>query len=202
MKRKLKYIKHPYSNIQKKFIIKNDEDYYKKIIKIYNKGIYDIFEKSWVPIVDSLKLKTKPPKINESYTTYHYESVNEIQDKLIESFDLRREVQYRDGNTEQDLVKVIRKVKYITEYYARGLKQYIQDNNYIDIKISNAYLKLWELLYIIPEIIPENDFEKEKLMVFHMAELPGQFIYSISRFLKVNRKDQYEYMNMIGGRIV
>jgi len=159
-----------------KNLIKNYKD---ELIKLYNPNIFTrLYQKT-----DMYKYKLnnqqylKPIK---KHTKYHYKELNNIQDKILKLHIYRINInnEYNKDNKYGYMNKLI------TEKYTRGLKNYIHKNKIVDIKISNAYLKLWELLINIPEIIPTNI---NNLNTFQMAELPGQFINSITRFINKHR---------------
>lgn len=66
----------------------------------------------------------------------------------------------------------------------KDIKQYI--SNKLNIKISQAFLKMWEILYIT-KIIP---FNNKIFKSFSLCEAPGQFILGINYYLKTKTKNK------------
>jgi 23S rRNA U2552 (ribose-2'-O)-methylase RlmE/FtsJ len=169
-----KWIKN--NNLLSKNIVKN---YKEELLKIYNPNIFTKLHQK----TEMYKYKLNNQKYLKpikKHTKYHYNELNNIQDKILKLHIYRINInnEYNKDNQYGYMNKLI------TEKYTRGLKNYIHKNKIVDIKISNAYLKLWEILYLIPEIIPKN---LKILNTFQMAELPGQFINSITRFIDKHR---------------
>jgi translation initiation factor 2 beta subunit (eIF-2beta)/eIF-5 len=156
-----------------------------KTFKLFDKDTY----KANTEKKETYKNKiNNQPKLNviKEHQNYHFDKLNEKQDILYELY-LERHIMLKSMD---NIKNVLRNVKFTSEFYARGLKMYIEQLNLLKLKISNAYLKLWEILIDIPELIP--DFMTE-LNTFQMAELPGQFINSITRFIKLNRRNIDKY---------
>jgi len=59
----------------------------------------------------------------------------------------------------------------------------------MNFKISNAFCKLWEIFESVPGLIPNRD----NLKIFHIAEAPGQWIYSINYYIKKRRPNVKNY---------
>jgi 23S rRNA U2552 (ribose-2'-O)-methylase RlmE/FtsJ len=177
-------------------VYKDEEEYFPKILKIYEKNIYDGFTRIWEPIIIKINTSINTIKPLVKYNFYKYSKFNKLKDNIADSHNLRQEIEMKIGDIldKNEQYKYKKQIKNITEYYTRGLKFYVEKKRYVPHKISNAYMKLWEILSLFPELINENyDNDKKDFMVFQMAEAPGQFINCITRFLKVNRKNQYDY---------
>lgn len=70
-----------------------------------------------------------------------------------------------------------------TNEYTRNLAHYI--NYKYKTKVSNAYIKLWEI-YETFNLVPKH---KTTVKMFHIAELPGQFINCTYKYInKLNAK--------------
>jgi 23S rRNA U2552 (ribose-2'-O)-methylase RlmE/FtsJ len=187
-----KYLQKRNNSRMRLHIYNDEKEYFPKILKIYEKNIYNSFEQIWEPIIVKINT-TDLIKPIYKYNFYKYSQFNKLKDDIANAHNLRQEIEMKiaDTNAPRDYK---RRIKNITEYYTRGLKFYVESKKYVPHKISNAYMKLWEILSLFPELINENyNDDKKDLMVFQMAEAPGQFINCITRFLNINRPNQYNY---------
>ena len=81
-------------------------------------------------------------------------------------------------------------IKELVNDYPYVLKKYIIDNKLINFNISNAFTKLYEILYKFrTDILKKN---KKTINVYHMAEAPGQWIKCVDFYLK-NRECDVKY---------
>lgn len=72
-------------------------------------------------------------------------------------------------------------IKEMVNDYPYVLKNYLMKNKLIHFDISNAFTKLYEMLYMFCKYICKN---KKSINVYHMAEAPGQWIKCTGFFLK------------------
>jgi len=81
--------------------------------------------------------------------------------------------------------KVPKFIKSITDNYARGVSSYINKYNKKSIKhmVSNAYCKLWEIFESVDGLMPNH----KDVKVFLIAEAPGQWIHTITDYIKKRR---------------
>ena len=83
-------------------------------------------------------------------------------------------------------------ITHLIENYARGVSSYVMQNyelnGLIAPKVSNGFIKLWEI-YNTLNIIPN----KKKVKVFHLAEAPGQWINCTHYFILTKRNKVQEY---------
>lgn len=83
-------------------------------------------------------------------------------------------------------------INHLIENYARGVSAYVMQ--YYDLsellapKVSNGFIKLWEI-YNSLNIIPN----KKKIKVFHLAEAPGQWINCTHYFILTKRHKVEDY---------
>ena len=63
------------------------------------------------------------------------------------------------AKADKSFEKYAKHVRSITEGFARGIARYIMMNYDLPYpKISNGFTKLWEILNIVPDIVPKNKF--------------------------------------------
>ena len=119
-----------------------------------------------------------------SYKSYHYEELNDLQDTKLFAIKIKL-------NILQELPhkKIPMSVKKATEGLARGVSQYIQINYNLPHKMSNAYVKLWEIYSSVPQLVPR----RKQLNVFHLAEAPGQWINCTTHFIETKRQNIENY---------
>jgi hypothetical protein len=82
---------------------------------------------------------------------------------------------------EQENLQLYKNVKSIIEDFARGVSHYINDYYPLEFKVSNAFLKSWEIYSYLPLSFKKNN--SNKIISFHFAELPGNFIKSLEYFI-------------------
>ena len=121
-------------------------------------------------------------KINTRIKSYHFDELNNIQDNL--------------GKIAKEKIKNLKKKKYeelpmlvkkVTEGFTRGVSQYINYN--YDVKVSNGYIKLWEIYNTIPYLVKN----KKEVNVFHLAEAPGHWINSTKHFIDTKKNNVRKY---------
>ena len=66
----------------------------------------------------------------------------------------------------------------------RGVSIFINKKRYLEFEVSNAFVKLYEILKLF-KLIPKN---KDNFNSFHLAEAPGQFVNCLDYFIKTKRK--------------
>jgi hypothetical protein len=80
--------------------------------------------------------------------------------------------------------KVPKVIKDITDNFSRGVSRFINSEKKYKLKyqISNGFSKMWEILSLIPHLLPNQKDHQPK--VFCIAEAPGQWIYAIDYFIQ------------------
>lgn len=125
-------------------------------------------------------------KQHKSIKSYHFKELNTQQDILNNLYkEKNKNLKKKDYDYELPLL-----IKKVTETYARGVSQYINYN--YDVKVSNGYIKLWEIYNSIPYLVKN----KKKLNVFHLAEAPGQWINCTQHYIDTKRKN-IKYYNWL-----
>ena len=115
---------------------------------------------------------------------YHYEQLNSIQNLSIVVYKIK--VVLLENFPNKQLPKSI---KQVSEEYARGVAKYALINYKLPNKTSNAYMKLWELYSLVPQLVSR----KKQLNVFHLAEAPGQWINCTRHFIETKRPQVHHY---------
>lgn len=75
-------------------------------------------------------------------------------------------------------------VQKIVSGYTRGVSSYFNEMIPTSRGVSNAFIKSWEVYTLFPFAFKKA--KNREIKSFHFAELPGQFINSLSFFLKKN----------------
>lgn len=81
------------------------------------------------------------------------------------------------------------------EDFTRSLPQYLTQrfaSSLPSIKVTNAFMKLWEILTVFPALVPSLK-DSNKLRVFHICEAPGQMILALKYFTEKRRKNIRDY---------
>lgn len=115
------------------------------------------------------------------YNIYKYKELKDIESENISGAIIKK----RLINTLPDK-KLPYIVKIVSEGFTRGVAKYISKN--YNTKVTNAFVKLWEILITIPTIINVKD----EINTFHMAEAPGNWIKCTEYYLK-NKKINYNW---------
>ena len=105
---------------------------------------------------------------------YTFVKLDEIENLLIF---YKRVIDTLDIHKYNKIKLIIKKSKF--------LKNYISEH-YIDLNISQAFLKLYEILEIF-DLLSKN---KNIHSAFHICEAPGQFILSSNHYLKTKTKNK------------
>ena len=121
-------------------------------------------------------------KINNKIKPYHFDDLNIQQDNLEKIYKEKEKLLSKKKYTELPLL-----IKKITEGFTRGVSQYINYN--YDVKVSNAYIKLWEIYNSIPYLVKN----RKELNVFHLAEAPGQWINCTQHYLDTKKNNVRKY---------
>ena len=126
-------------------------------------------------------------KITPQSDEYHYEIFNAYQNTLIGIKEKLNELYQKLGITQS--------TPYIKNVYSgltRGVARYITSNFKTRYKISNGFVKLWEI-YTTSRLNPlVINNETHQINTFHMCEAPGQWIHAT---------DHYIYSNLVNKRI-
>lgn len=118
---------------------------------------------------------------NYSMRTKRYvEMFKELERNLKESEEIK---QIRMELSIETKYKYKNMIKELVNDYPYVLKNYLMKHKLININISNAFTKLYEMLYMHMRHIFKNN---RPLKVYHMAEAPGQWIKCIEFFIKNN----------------
>jgi len=127
--------------------------------------------------------------------SYNISSLEDNFKKVDLSFkteiDLCRELKLLNNKGAIDKKKFPHQVQYATEDFTRGMRDYI-NNRYastIPLKISNGFVKLWEILHTFKPMTPET----KKFRVFHLCESPGQMIMCAKYFAETKYPNIIDY---------
>lgn len=82
------------------------------------------------------------------------------------------------------------KTKSLYEGITRSVARYISNNYKMQYKVSNGFVKLWEIYNMEPDLLHIINTDGN-INVFHMAEAPGQWIHAT---------DYYIYTNIVNAR--
>ena len=171
----------PYTNAYKKSNVskKNNESNENKISNILN-SIYSINN----PINNSLiKYNDKESKLLNKDAYNNFKISKPFTSDILNSY-------YDSINQINEIKKPIHKmpkpVQYATEDFTRGLRTFLNVRYHkLPIpSISNAFVKLWEVLETFDSIIKK---ESKTFKVFHICEAPGQMILSNKYFVEKKR---------------
>ena len=119
-----------------------------------------------------------------NYQSFQYSEGHEAQDLASLAYRVKESLL---SNTKNNQLPI--PVKKITEGFARGVSQYVNQVFKIPISLSNGFMKLWEIYCAIPQLIPN----RKKFMVFHMAEAPGHWINCTKHFIKKRKSNIEEH---------
>ena len=127
-------------------------------------------------LIDKLKLG-KP---------YIYKELEVYENKLKKLYDEQNEIFKKEKNIKQ------KKKNLESLRYTRVISELSSKNKNFKHKITNAYVKLWEIYTEIPEL-----FNKTDCNIFHVAEAPGNWIKCTENYinkLNENRNNKlYSY---------
>ena len=84
------------------------------------------------------------------------------------------------------------KLIYIRDGFARGISKYINEHYKKDYKVSNAFVKLWEIYSTFPWLL-SGGASNSKINMFHMAEAPGQWINTTYNYFKQHMPANTKY---------
>ena len=123
------------------------------------------------------------------------DSFKKVDSAFKTEIDLCRELKLLNnkgtGTDTIDKKKFPHQVQYATEDFARGMRDYI-NNRYVaslPLKISNGFVKLWEILHTFKPMSPDA----KKFRVFHMCESPGQMIMCAKYFAETKYPNIVDY---------
>lgn len=74
--------------------------------------------------------------------------------------------------------------------FARGVSKYINEKYKQEYKITNAFIKLWEIYNTFDWLIPKDRTDTK---MFHMTEAPGQWINTTNTFFKQHMPETATY---------
>lgn len=83
------------------------------------------------------------------------------------------------------------KLIYIRDGFARGISNYINSQHLLEYKVSNAFVKLWEIYATFPWLLAGDS--SGKINMFHMAEAPGQWINTTYTYFKQHMPNNIKY---------
>lgn len=115
---------------------------------------------------------------------YKYDELNDNEKQQDKHYDELLKT-YSKHNLDKDNKKdvVLLKVKKVTEDFTRGVSRYINEHFKLRYPVSNAFMKLWEVYSLVPQIIPN----KKKIKSLHFCEAPGNWINCTSNFIITKR---------------
>lgn len=125
---------------------------------------------------------------------YHVQELEAVQDVTVHGFQKKQALTQRLDAKQLDRVK--RDVRHVSEGFARGVSDFVNKELWrtgSSKKVSNGFCKLWEIYMSVPELVPPKD----TVRVFHIAEMPGQWINATMNYLQLRTvaKD-YEWRAM------
>jgi hypothetical protein len=130
-----------------------------------------------IPQLDAKFMSTKSDvnnihKIKNDVQPYKYLETQETT-RHISKITNCNAIKWLDKQTKnQEIVDVI-------DGFARGVSNIINSKYHQQYKVSNAYVKLWEIYETFDWLIPKNSKE---VNFFHMAEAPGQWINTTNHY--------------------
>jgi len=163
---------------------------YLAYINKYNKNlvndIYAYRSALKYPLIDYQNIASKKFYMNlldklGRYEGYHYDELTENQDTYELAYKVKQNLFDTLGIDKAPMV-----VRNATEDLTRGVARYLT-RNYKTQKISNGFVKLWEIYATFKSLIPN----KKTVRLFHIAEAPGQWIHATHHYCDV-KKDKIE----------
>ena len=130
-----------------------------------------------IPQLDAKFMSTnadvnKINKINLDVQPYKYQETQETTD-ILNKITNCNSMKWLDKQTKnQEIVDII-------DGFARSISNIINSRYQQQYKVSNAYVKLWEIYETFNWLIPKNSKE---VNFFHMAEAPGQWINTTTHY--------------------
>lgn len=122
-------------------------------------------------------------KINLDVQPYKYQETQETTQRLTKVINCNS-MKWLDKQTKnQDIVDVI-------DGFARGISNIINSKYQQQYKVSNAYVKLWEIYETFDWLIPKHTTQ---VNFFHMAEAPGQWINTTNHYFYQHMPRQTRY---------
>lgn len=113
---------------------------------------------------------------------YHYNELNTTLKQMEYNFIIKQTM------IEKTQPKDLKIVKTVSEDFARGVSKYLNTNYKLDYKVSNAFLKLWEIYSLCPSLISNK---KKNVKIFHFCEAPGNWIYCTNYFI-INKRENID----------
>lgn len=81
----------------------------------------------------------------------------------------------------------------VIDGFARGVSNIINSKYQQQFKVSNAYVKLWEIYETFNWLIPKRAHPQQQVNFFHMAEAPGQWINTTNHYFHQHMPRQAKY---------
>lgn len=148
------------------------------VVEMYKDSFFQTESTYYQFIKDAVNVPSIP------YINLHmYVKLNPIENL---DYDKRRVVLLERAIDTRDLNKWDRN-KEVVRYYRPAkilnadLREYVQ-KTYTTGQISQAWLKMYEIVAAIPELVPETDI----LRTFHICEAPGSFISALNHYVKTH----------------
>lgn len=122
--------------------------------------------------------------ISSRIPAYHIsDKMDTIIDKLDNQLFVKKQLLDKLG-----LSKEPQNVKSLFEGLTRGVARYITENFKMQHKVSNGFVKLWEIYNSDTRILPitssnSGSSDIVNINVFHMAEAPGQWIHATDHYI-------------------
>ncbi len=124
-------------------------------------------------------------KINKNNDIYTYDNIKTNIEILSKLHEIKNRY-YMKSNFKLTN-NIHEKIIFIADGYARGVSKYVNKFNPQKHKLSNAYVKLWEIYSTFDWLV-----NKSNITCFHMAEAPGQWINTTRTFMERKFKN-YNY---------
>lgn len=95
-------------------------------------------------------------------------------------------VEKYESENDASVTDAMRRVKAVSEDFTRGVsaqasRMLARATRGEAVSVSNAFVKLWEIYASVPEVARPRG---ATMRVFHIAEAPGQWIYSTTHYLR------------------
>ena len=128
--------------------------------------------------VNNIKLDIEP---------YQFEELDELRTKLF-NIPLCEAYKYLNKTRHKNMVPIL-------DGFTRGVSNLINDKYPQLYKISNAYVKLWEIYETFDWLLskPKSSTPTPQINFFHMAEAPGQWINTTNHYFNQHMPENMRY---------
>ena len=160
------------------------DKYFSSLVTNYNESVYKKFT-TFNSTIDStlVNYDSSMLVVNPNCAAYYYEydfgkkymNLVNLYDDIGENFKMSDEM------------------RRIYQDFTRGINKYLDDKKIFKMKVSNAFVKLWEIYYTHNIIASGKKSKKTELRAFHMCEAPGQWIKTTEEYIENNVEHKLEY---------